>query len=494
MIVNGYTILPGASLIGAQLQGENLRGFDLTGADLRGANLRDSVLTGATLTGAQLLFAHLEGANLTGAVLTNAKLQGAHLEGVDLQRLDLRGVDLKDAVLTGANLTGSDLRGAQLQHADLTGAVLTDAKLQGAHLEGAHLEGATLNVEQMIYAQTQRAILFPEIPEENDDFPQGRAFEIHNYFKTLDIDEITKFLENYNNLNTITVNTITVNTITGTYEDTLFSPLLRFIQNSNGFLPEEKEDYTKKINYIFGQVNNYDGFTSHKGLFDSTIQFVSRQEDNFIEQYIRTLVDDCLNAYGDGQQSCLKGMTERIVTVLGEVARILTIGQNKDDQNKDHQKPIYVELKTLFNIGDDGEDESIDFNGLVQEWSTTYLEDGEKHNELLGLAEGEQRKQHFIDFMTNKYKASDKYNDDVYKKISKAVEDYDNAGVFDRGSFGGKGKRKGRNNTKKNKGSKRNIKKIKDTKKNIKKNKGSKKNIKKNKDTKRKTKKRNYQK
>ena len=476
MIVNGYTILPGASLIGAQLQGENLRGFDLTGADLRGANLRDSVLTGATLTGAQLLFAHLEGANLTGAVLTNAKLQGAHLEGVDLQRLDLRGVDLKDAVLTGANLTGSDLRGAQLQHADLTGAVLTDAKLQGAHLEGA-----TLNVEQMIYAQTQRAILFHEIPEENDDVPQGRAFEIHNYFKTLDIDEITKFLERNNKTS---VNTITVNTITGTSEDTLFSPLLRFIQNSNGFLPEEKEDYTKKINYIFGQVEKYEGFTSHKGLFDSTIQFVSRQEDNFIEQYIRTLVDDCLNAYGDGQQSCLKGMTERIVTVLGEVARILTIGQNKDDQNKDHQKPIYIELKTLFNIGDDGEDESIDFNGLVQEWSTTYLEDGEKHNELLVLTEKEQRKQHFIDFMTNKYKASDKYNDDVYKKISKAVEDYDNAGVFDRGSFGGKGKRKGRNNTKKNKGSKRNIKKIKDTKKNIKKNKGSK----------RKTKKRNCQK
>lgn len=489
MSVNGYIISPRAPLIGAQLQDQNLRGVDLTGADLRGANLRGSVLTDAILTGAQLLFAHLEGANLTGAVLTNAKLQGAHLEGVDLRGLDLRGVDLKDAHLTGANLTGSDLRGAQLQHADLRGANLTDAQLQGAHLEGAHLEGATLNVEQMIYAQTQRAILFPEIPEENDDVPQGRAFEIHNYFKTLDIVGITKFLENYNNLNAITVNKITVNTITGTSEDTLFSPLLRFIQNSNGFLPEEKEDYTKKLNYIFGQVEKYEGFTSHKGLFDSTIQFVSRQEDNFIEQYIRTLVDDCLNAYGDGQQSCLKGMMERIVTVLGEVARILTIGQNKDDQNKDVQNRIYVELKTLFNIGDDGEDESIDFNDLVKEWSTTYLEDGEKHNELLELTEKEQIKQHFIDFMTNKYKASNKYNDYVRRKISEAANVYDDEGVFVRGSFGGKGKRKGRNNTKKKqriKGSKKG--------KGSKNGKGTKRNIKKNKGTKRKTKKRNCQK
>ena len=54
MVVNGYTIEPGASLPGVNLpgvnlRGANLRGANLWGANLGGANLRDAILRDAIL-------------------------------------------------------------------------------------------------------------------------------------------------------------------------------------------------------------------------------------------------------------------------------------------------------------------------------------------------------------------------------------------------------------------------------------------------------------
>lgn len=84
------------------------------------------------------------GACLQYANLRNACLRGADLSGADLYRAYLRGADLRSADLRSANLRAADLRGARLYGAALRGANLYDADLRSANLYGANLRGARL--------------------------------------------------------------------------------------------------------------------------------------------------------------------------------------------------------------------------------------------------------------------------------------------------------------------------------------------------------------
>ena len=195
-IVNGYELIPGADLHGANLQGSDLDGANLQGADLHGANLQ-----GADLAGANLRHANLQGANLQGATLRLADLTGADLTGAILY-----STDLSVANLTGANLTGADLEGVFFMNANLTGANLTDANLTGAHIDGAIFQDAILNGPNLELVQVAARPRPPPAPIE------GRAYEIHNAWNALNIDDITRFLQEFNTSNA-TVNEKTIDLI-----------------------------------------------------------------------------------------------------------------------------------------------------------------------------------------------------------------------------------------------------------------------------------------
>ena len=112
LIVNGYTIEPGANLKGAVLTNAdltkaNLKGANLQGADLYAADLTNANLTNANLFSAYLVVANLNGANLNGANLNSANLHRAHLHRADLSYADLSYADLSYAHLAGADLTGA---------------------------------------------------------------------------------------------------------------------------------------------------------------------------------------------------------------------------------------------------------------------------------------------------------------------------------------------------------------------------------------------------
>ena len=144
MIVNGYTIEPGADLQGADLVRTNLQRVGLHGANLTGANLGGADLEGADLTRANLTGASLRGADLTRAHLTNANLTGADLTGAYFLSAILRSATLEGAKLDSAYLARANLAVANLCEAALRGANLYGADLRGANLEGANLEGANL--------------------------------------------------------------------------------------------------------------------------------------------------------------------------------------------------------------------------------------------------------------------------------------------------------------------------------------------------------------
>ena len=414
--INGYELVPGADLHDANLAGIVFRG------DLHGTNLRGVDLTGADLTGA----------NLQGADLWGADLTGANLQGVNLQ---------------GANLWGASLRNARLDGADLTGATLNGAILNGAIFQDAILNGRNLEIVQAArpHGRPPAAI-------------EARAFEVHNYFHSLDMNEITRFLQEYNvrgaNLNERTIPSAAA----ASSEQSLFTPLLSFIDNSELFSPNEKEENKQKLIRILSVAQGYEGFNPNRDLLNLIIEFVSKQSDDFIEQYIRLISDECLNAYGQGGQSCVKGMFERIITILGTVAITLT-----QDGVSNQENETYKTLKKLFR--------EINFSELVQEWAATYLEDGKKEEELKSLSTDE-RKAHFINFMTTKYGVL--INATIRRKISEEAEQYQQMGVFERMSMGGRRRnRRTRKTRKTRKTRRRKTRKTRKTKRNKSKNKKS---------------------
>jgi len=111
MIVNKYTIKPGANLQEADLQRAHLQNADLREADLWKANLREANLWKADLREANLRRAHLQNADLREANLQEADLREADLQEADLQRAHLQNADLREA-----DLRGADLRGAYLSN------------------------------------------------------------------------------------------------------------------------------------------------------------------------------------------------------------------------------------------------------------------------------------------------------------------------------------------------------------------------------------------
>ena len=425
-IVNGYELIPGADLPGIELAGSSFRG-DLHGANLSGANLFSSIFNGVNLQDANLQDADLEDAyfrraNLRGANLRGANFRNADLTGADLTGADLWGADLTGAKLIGANLTGANLTGASLRSARLDGADLTGARLDGAILNGAIFQDAILNGRNLEIVQAARPRP-PPAPIE------GRAYEIHNAWNALNIDDITRFLQEFNTSNA-TVNEKTIPTsAAASSEQSLFTPLLNFIDNSELFRPNEKEANKQKLIRILSVAQGYEGFNPNRDLLNLVIAFISKQSDDFIEQYIIIISDECLNAYGRDNVSCVKGAFERIVITLGAVAITLTKDESMNQENE-----TYKTLKKLFR--------EINFAELVQEWSATYLEDGEKEEELKSLSTDE-RKAHFINFMRTKYGIL--ITPIITAKILEEAEQYQQMGVFERMSIGGRrGKRKTR--------------------------------------------------
>lgn len=440
------------------LRGADLRNADITAVtvDLENIHFEDAHLEGANLEGvnlydAYLRGAHLEGAHLEGAYLTRAKIDGADFTGAHLDNAffddisSFNGTRFIDANCNGINLDASTLAGANFRSADFIQTDLEGVDFRGAHLEGAHfidanLEGADFSSafledadfqgaitddntrfrrENLSQAQLQQLGLLQEIAQP----VPGVAFEIHNLFSALNIDGITDYLNNFNNDNNHPVNP---NAIPDNNEpNILFTPLIAFINKSELFLPDEKEIITNNLQTrILQRVQAYGNINEFYPLLRSVINFVSRQENNFIEQYIRVYIQDCLEAYsGNNGVSCTKGMVERIITVLNEVSKQM-LTEFPENQT-------YNNIKQLF--------PNIVFNELVQEWSQKYLQDGENEEELARLTVG-QRKRHFINFMRAKYGGL--ITESILQQINNEATRYENEGIFERMSFGGRRNKK----------------------------------------------------
>jgi hypothetical protein len=239
---------------------------------------------------------------------------------------------------------------------------------------------------------------------------QGIAYEVHNFMDTLDKAKIIAFLDSSNLKHATNKNAIGDGA-------NLFSPLLTFVDKSALFIPSEKEDIKQNLLTIQTNVLTSEYFASFEHIIRSALLFVSKQDDEFIEQYIRIYKDECLNAYGHGGRSCIKGMVERVVTGINSVAILLSID---DDSNA-----LHSDIKKLFM--------SPDFNEVVQKWASIYLDEGEGATDFERLSDDERR-DHFISFMIEEFGTY--ITDELRTKIYTEAENYERMGIFKNLAFG----------------------------------------------------------
>jgi Pentapeptide repeats (8 copies) len=393
----------------------NLSGADLSGANLSDADLRNADLSGANLSGVNLLHANLTGANLTGANLTSANLPGANLAGANLDHTNLRDANLAGAYLRGSILTYANLSGAYLNYTNLVGANLMGANLMRSHLAfvnlrgsylrnvnmrdtnfsyvdftDVNLEGVSLSPQQRrrVERQTQRTRRTRRQQPQPQPQPQGRAYEIHNAFNNLNINKLLEIIQSH--LPSQTTNETNVNVI---------DPLINYVQNSNIPNKQQKNDELTRINNTISPTLNSSNYYDLKSKLKKVIQYILLQPSEFVELYLQNFTYDCLNAYNAGEQSCVKGMIERIIFAVRDVIATFCV----EDGNP-LCKPEYKELLSVFYPTI-----NIDFNAFFQEWFSQNAES----NEIINM-NPTQRKEHFKHFVEQKINDNQRYNESIY--------------------------------------------------------------------------------
>ena len=187
---------------------------------------------------------------------------------------------------------------------------------------------------------------------------------------------------------------------------------------------EEKTQMIQKLNRILQKISEtLSHNVKERNLIGKTVDFVFEQSKEFIDFYIRAFIQDCYHAYhGDAGMSCVNGILERFYMIVGD--SVFAVCPDGECNN-----PVYKELLKLFN-------KHIDKNELTQEWANRYLESDE-----LKVINKEQRKNHYINFMRQKYTEAEMLDENTERIINEEAIKLDEAKVFEKLEFGGKKKK-----------------------------------------------------
>ena len=271
------------------------------------------------------------------------------------------------------------------------------------------------------------------VPPRAAALPAGPAFEVHTAFNEFKANKWDKFME-------------IINRTTGTNtnfrnRNAPLQPLIDYVNTSESFTPEKKADIIQKINRIFTKIQEYSNYNQNIDNITNCIQYVLMQSPDFIDPYINTFVVDCFKAYTTGsQESCVKGMYERVYLAFRDTASTLCLDQIQGVSAASSLcKPEYIEIYDCF------------YETLPQELLNDFSSEWYKERggfDVLEKLTPEARIEDFVAFVRRRM------NDDVrFYKAELSIRRY--ANKFINTAFGGKRRSKKRRNSKKRKTNKR---------------------------------------
>ncbi len=242
--------------------------------------------------------------------------------------------------------------------------------------------------------------------------PGGVAYEIHNAFDRFKLNEFIGLIESKSYF---------IN------RDRPLQPLIDNINANPANSAAVKRDLTAKINRIFTTLREYGGYETNKDKIIKCIQYVLMQPQEFIDAYIQTFISDCLKAYSTGrQESCVKGMYERIFYSFRDTIATICLDQMQGTGASPLCKPEYITLFEFFyetwpKEGPGG------LNEYMQEW----YGDGEAVSAL----SPENRIESFVDFVRRKIN-----NAARFRQAEASIRKYANEDL--NAMFGGKSRSK----------------------------------------------------
>ena len=168
---------------------------------------------------------------------------------------------------------------------------------------------------------------------------------------------------------------------------------------------------------VLNKIKNYISQEDEQ-LIGKSIQFAFSQDEHFIKEYITIFLDETCNAYtGENDNtSCVKGIIERFVLGVGKTVEIICTPTCNN--------PVYQKLNDLMNKKFLLEEEA-------RHWFTEKAE-----TETVKRLSKEERKKHFINYLINKAKQEDTYNEEINKEIKKYADNIDYS--FENLQIGGK--------------------------------------------------------
>ena len=456
---------------------ENLTGVNL--ADLRSRlNANEALMSNYPRLRMDVSLSDTELSELLSAVITRVNLNPT-LKDVDLSADDLEDINVSGANLRGMDFSGKTMNLVRFSYCDLVGAKfnqtstdevdfgfsklndaefidaeLSDSNFDSADLTDANLSGAKMdtsffnntNLQDIIYDDLTE---FPDLTESvnvptdlenleynerpilHDPFqePEGVAFEIHNVFNKIDIDK-------YHELITKSSADLRRGGPRGNWDLAVIKFALETIVDVDFPKNEAEQARAKsKIKAIITRLKNSDVLRSDKvmKLVSDTMQFVSIQPPAFKVFYVTAFIQDCYHAYSDPAtglpfetdqgMSCLQGIVERFVWIIGDTVQAMIANKSK--------KAVYKDLLNVFGKN------KLDLNELTQQWDEEVLQkpdfsDKEKKTK-------EQVKKSFMDFMKAKYSAAGMWVPNTQEQVRKRAEELDY--VFEGRVFGGRSRR-----------------------------------------------------
>lgn len=283
-------------------------------------------------------------------------------------------------------------------------------------------------------AQAPAAARPPPPPQE----PGGVAYEIHNAFDRFKLNEFIDLIKSKSNF----MNRDRPNFMN---RDRPLQPLIDNINANPANSEEVKRDLTAKINRIFTTLREYGGYNANIDKITFCIQYVLMQPQEFIDAYIQTFISDCLKAYSSGrQESCIKGMYERIFYSFRDTIATICLDQMQGTGASPLCKPEYI---TLFEYFYETETWPKEGPGGLNEYTQEWYGDVERVSAL----SPENRIEDFVNFVRSKIN-----NAARFKQAEASIRKYANEDLQNMSLFGGK--RRSKRSVKKRSVKKRSVK------------------------------------
>lgn len=365
----------------------------------------------------------LEGSSFSSSRFVECGFLSSNLKDTEILDTTFSECNFDFTELNSANVSGSTFKNTEFFNVDLTD--IKNLEISVNALSGASFNNCTIDadlMEQLIAAQREANFEVINV-EDEEEFAQLEAFEIHNAFNDLNIGNFMKIINEKNRSSNQPINT-----------EKPMKPLVDYMTQNN--IAQTK---IAQINELITDLTPFSEFNNNRQNVAAVIQYVLSQPRDFVDMYINNFIQDCLNAYTRGPQltSCLKGKYERIFTVFRDIIATFCMDEIAGDSSAKNAacKPEYIEIFNCFyNIPS--------INELFQEWYTASS-NSPKFDEEVNTKE--KRMAHFRDFIKTKI-GENKYNM-ILKKTDKYIDE--NASIFETMMLGGRKKQNKRRKTNK---------------------------------------------